>query len=117
MFQVGRVLLQAKQTLPQGEFQSMVERELPFSLNTAERYMSIASCHHLQSLRNAQTLPSSWYTLSVLQRLDATTFQAAVENGKVRPEMTRADAEALLPSKPLAPVVPLTEAQRASITR
>ena len=64
--------------------------------------MSIASAEHLNKLRNAQLLPSSWYTLSVLQQMDSSTFQAAVSAGKIHPEMTRADAEALLPPKPLA---------------
>ncbi len=82
----------------------MVEQELPFSRQTAWRYMSIASAEHLNKLRNAQLLPSSWYTLSVLQQMDSSTFQAAVSAGKIHPEMTRAEAEALLPPKPLAPV-------------
>lgn len=72
----------------------MVERALPFSDRTARRYMAIASAKHLQTGRIASGLPASWYTLDVLQRLDQPTFEAA-----------------------LAPVVPLTEAQRASITR
>lgn len=114
VFQVGRELLQAKQALPHGEFQRMVERELPFSYKTAHCYMAIASAEHFQKRSIASLLPSSWYTLSVLQRLDLSTFEAAVAAGKIHPEMTRADAEALLPAKPLAPVVPLTEAQRAS---
>lgn len=114
VFQVGRELLQAKQALPHGEFMRMVEKELPFSADTAQRYMAISSASHLQIPRIARHLPSSWYTLHVLQRLDVSTFDAAVTAGKIHPEMTRADAEALLPPKPLAPVVPLTEAQRAS---
>lgn len=95
VFQVGRELLQAKQALPHGEFQKMVERELPFSNQTARCYMSIATCHHFKNASIASVLPSSWYTLSVLQRLDLSTFNAAVQAGKIHPEMTRADAEAL----------------------
>lgn len=106
---MGRELLQAKQALPHGEFQRMVERELPFSRQTAWRYMSIASSEHLNKLPNGQLLPASWRTLSVLQQMDSSTFHDAVAAGKVHPEMTRADAEALLPSKPLAPVVPMDE--------
>jgi len=34
-------------------------------------------------------------------------FDAAAAAGKIHPEMTRADAEALLPPKPLAPVTAL----------
>ncbi len=82
VFQVGRELLQAKQALPHGEFQRMVERELPFSASTARRYMEIASAKHLQNVRIAHTLPSSWYTLSVLQRLDVATFEAVFQVGR-----------------------------------
>ena len=95
----------------------MVERELPFSIRTADRYMAIAKADHLQSGRIASILPSSWYTLSILQGIDSSVFDRAIASGKIHPEMTRADAEALLPPKTLAPVVPLSEAQRASITR
>jgi len=49
VFQVGRELLQAKRELPHGEFMAMVERELPFSYNTANRYMEIASASHLRA--------------------------------------------------------------------
>ncbi len=93
---MGRELLQAKQALPHGEFQRMVERELPFSRQTAWRYMSIASAEHLNKLRNAQLLPSSWYTLSILQGIDSSAFDKAVASGKINPEMTRAEAEALV---------------------
>ncbi len=109
VFQVGRELLQAKQALPHGEFQKMVERELPFNSDTARRYMAIVSAKHFQNRPIGTVLPSSWRTLWELQRLDQATFDAAVSAGKIHPEMTRADAEALLPSKPLAPVVPLDE--------
>jgi hypothetical protein len=109
VFQVGRELLQAKQGLPHGEFQRMVERELPFNSDTARRYMAIVSAKHFQNRPIGTVLPSSWYTLSVLQRLDQSTFDTAVQAGKIHPEMTRADAEALLPKKPLAPVVPMDE--------
>lgn len=84
----------------------MVERELPFSPRAARMFMAIASAPHLQNGSSASVLPCSWYTLYTLQRLDKPTFAAAVDAGKIHPEMTRADAEALLPPKRLAPVVP-----------
>ncbi|MBX3333941.1 MAG: DUF3102 domain-containing protein [Nitrospira sp.] len=102
---MGRELIQAKKELPHGEFMVMIERELPFSYRTANSYMSIALSKCFQSCSIAATLPASWSTLDVLQRLDQATFDAAVKAGKIHPEMTRADAEALLPPKRLAPVV------------
>lgn len=112
---MGRELLQAKQELPHGEFLRMVENDLPFSIRTAERYMAIASADHLQSRHTVATLPASSYTLDVLQRLDPATFDAAVKTGKVHPEMTRAEAEALLPAHKTAPVVPISDAARESL--
>lgn len=115
VFQVGRELLQAKEALPHGEFMVMVERELPFSPRTAQCYMAIASSENFQMRSSAAHLPSSWTTLDVLQRLDASTFDAAVQAGKVHPEMTRAEAEALLPVRPSAPPVPMSEATRPGV--
>ncbi|MDR4469825.1 MAG: DUF3102 domain-containing protein [Nitrospira sp.] len=99
VFQVGRELIQAKKELPHGEFMVMVERELPFSHNTAQRYMAIARSPNFQTVTIGHSLPSSWRTLDILQRLDPATFDAAVKATKIHPEMTRAEAEALLPAK------------------
>lgn len=99
VFQVGRELLQAKNELPHGEFTAMIERELPFSARTAQMFMAIASVQHFQKRNIVSLLPCSWGTLYTLQRLAEPAFDAAVAAGKVHPEMTRAEAEALLPGR------------------
>lgn len=112
VFQVGRELLQAKQELPHGEFTVMIERELPFSARTAQRYMAIAVSVNFQKRHIVSLLPSYWGTLEVLQRLDPLTFDAAVKAGKIYSEMTRAEAEALLPAPKVAPLVQLSDGAR-----
>lgn len=96
VFQVGRELLQAKEELPHGEFEAMVEKDLPFSVRAAHCYMVISKSANFQNMNNVQILPSELDTLYMLQRLDPATFNAAVAAGKVYPEMTLAEAEALL---------------------
>lgn len=71
--------------------------------------MGICTSDNFQNVPVGHVLPSSWRTLSVLQQLNLATFQAAVAAGKIHPEMTRADAEALLPKRTLAPVVSLSD--------
>lgn len=115
VFQVGRELIQAKKELPHGEFMVMVGKELPFSVDAAERFMAISQSPNFNNPNNVRNLPNSWGTLYQLRRLDPAAFAAAVDAGKIHPEMTRADAEALLPPKRLAPVVPMSAAQRASL--
>lgn len=90
----------------------MVERELPFSIQTAGRYMTIASASHLQKEPIGFLLPASWRTLYQLQRLEPAVFDAAVKAGKIYSEMTRAEAEALLPAPKVAPLVQLSDGAR-----
>ncbi len=63
VFQVGRARLQAKQELPHGEFQRMVEQELPFNSDTARRYIAIVSAEHFKNHPIGTVLPSFWRTL------------------------------------------------------
>lgn len=64
---------------------------------------AVASAAQFQNPSIAVNLPCYWYTLYVLQRLDQATFDKAVQAGKIHPEMTRSEAEALLPAKQVAP--------------
>lgn len=105
--------------IPEPEFEARIEAckasGAPLSSRTAQRYMAIASSPHLEKRRNPTLLPSYWYTLDVLRRLDSGVFDEAVAAGKIHPEMTQMEAEALLPMRPPAPVVPMSEATRAGL--
>ena len=60
----------SKGALPHGEFGAMCDSDLPFSANTAQRLMSVASDGRLANPAHGQLLPSSWRTLYELTKLD-----------------------------------------------
>ena len=91
IFECGRLLIAAKARLEHGTFQKMVKTELPFGPSTAERLMKIARDERLTNPAHAQLLPANWYTLYELSKLSDSEFQAALADGKVRPDMQRAD--------------------------
>lgn len=94
---VGRLLMQAKRELRHGEWLKMFEnQEIPFSDRTARRLMSIASNPQLTDRTHVSDLPSSWSTLYELTRLDDATWELALEDGKIYPEMQRKDVLLLL---------------------
>ncbi len=67
IIECGRLLIDARRKLNRGEFQKMVENELPFKPRTAQMLMSIAANPRLA--KHASLLPASWYTLYLLSRL------------------------------------------------
>lgn len=87
----GRLLIAAKAKLKHGEFQKMVETELPFGLSTAERLMTIARDLRLTNPAHAQILPPSWYLLYRLSQLSDEHFEEAIADGTINPSMERAD--------------------------
>lgn len=70
-------------------------------------FAAAVAAEHLQIHNIVTNLPPSWGTLAALARLDRPTFDAAVAARKIHPEMTRADAEALLPARKFAPMGPI----------
>jgi Protein of unknown function (DUF3102) len=95
LLECGRLLAAAKEALPHGEFQNMVERDLPFGPRTAQRLMAIAADPRLAKATHASLLPNSWDTLYELTRLDDATFQQRIADGSIYPEMGRTEAIAL----------------------
>lgn len=49
VFEVGRLLIEAKAALPHGEFTAMVEAELPFVPQTARKLVAIAQDERLHA--------------------------------------------------------------------
>jgi N6-adenosine-specific RNA methylase IME4 len=91
VIKVGLILIQAKMALPHGEFIKMVDDELPFSVNTAQRLMKISTDTKITNTALVQHLPNSWSVLHELTKLDEPEFLAAIGSGKIHPEMTRND--------------------------
>jgi hypothetical protein len=99
---VGRQLIAAKEACEHGEFlrlfkghESAVSDPLPFSENTSQRLMAVASNEVLSNAAHGQHLPMSWRTLYELTKLDNETLIAGIKAGEITPETTRAQAAAM----------------------
>ena len=101
IFETGDLLLAAKKKLPRGQFESMVQQELPFSERTAERLMVIARCPWLRKASHGSLLPPSWRTLSEIARLKLHEFNKAVRDGVIHPEVQRYEIEAIITLRPM----------------
>ena len=91
IFEVGDLLIAAKQELPHGQFQAMVDNALPFRPRTAERLMAIAADKRLRNPTHVSHLPSSWGTLYELTKLSDERVAELLADGTINSEMARAD--------------------------
>src|SRR5262249_47977571 len=91
IFECGDLLIEARAKLKHGEFQKMIDRSLPFKPRMAQMLMKIAADKRLRNAKHASLLPPSWYSLYRLTTLSDAEFEAALADGTINPEMTRAD--------------------------
>lgn len=92
----GRHLIEAKQQIQHGGWESWVKLDVGISANTALRLMTIARHPALANPAHAQDLPASWYTLYELSQLDPPLLDAAIQAHRVHPELERKEARALV---------------------
>jgi N6-adenosine-specific RNA methylase IME4 len=91
VIETGRLLCAAKDALDHGEFQPMIEQNLPFGTRTANKLMAIARDDRLQKGLTVSHLPPSWGTLYEITKLDDPTLEARIADGTIRPDMERRD--------------------------
>jgi len=91
IIEVGRLLEQSKTTLPHGQFEQMVEEDLPFGARAARMLMTIARHPTLTKRKHASVLPASWYTLYEMTRLPERDLGVALASGELGPETKRRD--------------------------
>lgn len=91
IIECGGLLVAAKAALPHGEFQKMVEGNLPFGASTARRLMAIANDKRITKRAHGLYLPPSWRTLYELTRLPDVAFLQKIADGTINPEMERRD--------------------------
>lgn len=92
VIRVGQLIAQAKAELPHGAFTAMIEEELPFSANTAQRLMKIGTDEKLTNTALVQHLPNSWSILHELTKLDNNKFLEGIGTGRIHSDMSRKDA-------------------------
>jgi hypothetical protein len=95
VLEIGRLLIQARDDLPHGEFQRMIRRDLPFKERWARMYMEVARNPRFSNRQYAAVLPSSVETLALIGKLTDQEFSRRVEAREIHPEMTRKDASAM----------------------
>lgn len=98
-----RLLAEAKETLSDNQFKDMKlpwrkEGQVRQTRQTTNRLVAIGKDVKLQKFDDL--LPPSWGTLYELTKINEEDFARFVEEGKVSPSMTRADAVILVKGKP-----------------
>jgi len=91
IFETGRLIAEAKEALPHGDFTAMIETQLPFGARTAQMLMKVATDQRLTNPKHVSHLPPSWGTLYELTKLDDDTLARRISEGTIRPDMQRRD--------------------------
>jgi hypothetical protein len=95
ILETADLLLQAKKDLDHGQFTAMINDSLPFGPDVAQRLMAIGRHTALRKAAQDRLLPGRWTTLFELSRLPDSVFEAALADGRVTPQTTRAEAAAI----------------------
>lgn len=101
VFEIGRLLNDAKAELEYGEWTTMVEGALPFSLRTAQRFMAIAADENrIRTIAHEETtnlsLPPEPSVLYQMSRLPDETLRNAIRTGAITPATTVNDIKGLV---------------------
>jgi len=89
IIETGRLIAAAKEQLEHGEFEAMVESDLPFGPRTARMLKNVAEDERIRN--HGSVLPPSWRTLYELTKLEDDEFAAKLADGTIHPEMQRKD--------------------------
>lgn len=100
---IGKYLALAKARLPHGEYEMMIERDLPFSVITARQIRAAAEAVSSGRLV-ATNLPQNYSTLYQLSTLPDDALEQAKRIGLLRPDVRRSEIVAF--KKNLAPTPP-----------
>jgi hypothetical protein len=102
IFGAGTELIAAKADpdMKHGDFEAMIEEDLPFTPSTAQRLMAIS--HNLELVKPAhgQFLPVSWRTLYELTKLSPDQFNKGIASESLRCSRPKAGQHARLPIVP-----------------
>ena len=93
IIEAARRVKRAKDDLPYGEFQAMVDSDLDFDRRTAQCLMAIGRDPVISDATHASLLPPQWTTLYELTKLDKRrgegTLLARIEDGTITPKTQR----------------------------
>jgi hypothetical protein len=99
---LGKELVALKETVPHGQFgryfqdsKDPVQDPLPFTRKWAFKLMTAARNDVLANVNHARHLPADINTIGELATLPQPALEAAIESGRITPDLTRAEAKAL----------------------
>lgn len=92
---IGEILIEAKSTLPHGQFEAMVREDFGWSPSKARRLMAIAAHPVLADRSHVNDLPASWSTLYELAKHETAEIEVAISIGLVTPKTQRKDVAAI----------------------
>jgi hypothetical protein len=117
IFEVGSLLESAKAELRHGEWIALIERDLPFNRQTANKLMKIAKDDRLRNVSPGRHLPAHWTLLYDLIGLSDAQFEAGIASGAIHPRMGRKDIRELRGIQPRAARAPSLRDQLAEANR
>ncbi|WP_233474580.1 DUF3102 domain-containing protein [Azospirillum agricola] len=85
---IGRYLNRAKETLPHGEFEAMIESDMPFSVETAFRFRAVADAIDTGRL-TMEMLPGAESVAYQIVTMKPDELERAKAVGLIRPDVTR----------------------------
>ncbi|CAO3438067.1 DUF3102 domain-containing protein [Azospirillum doebereinerae] len=85
---IGRYLNRAKETLPHGEFESMIASDMPFSVETAFRFRAVADAIDTGRL-TMDVLPGAESVAYQIVTMSPDELEQAKAVGLIRPDVTR----------------------------
>lgn len=88
----GALLVDAKNLLPHGQFEAMIDSRLDFNAATARKLMAVASNPQLSNRSHENVLPRSWTTLYELSRAEPAVLEQHFSEGRITPDMERKEA-------------------------
>ncbi|MBF0096260.1 MAG: DUF3102 domain-containing protein [Magnetococcales bacterium] len=91
ILETGRRLSEAKEKLPHGEFDKMIESELPFSRVTALRIRRVSENKYFSNVSPVKHLPTSYSILYELLALKQEDFDKLLDSGLINENTTRAE--------------------------
>ena len=86
---IGRYLVKAKAVLAHGEWDDMIEHDLPFGRSVAYTLRRIAEAIDEQKLIAEECLPGDYVTAYNLISLPSPAFEQAKQEGLIQPSVTR----------------------------
>ena len=91
IIETGKALLDAREELEHGSFESMVNLKLPFEPRTARMLMVVARHQILSNRNRGSDLPPSWRTLYELTKLPDEILRQKLKDGSINRKLERKD--------------------------